>query len=97
MRLNPKKTKSIVVSWSLTSTPGYGALTFGSAEIEEIKSLRTLWVTSGSKLMFEMYLREVGSNAARNFGIVRLAGKLFDCPRVLKACFIAYVLSSLKY
>ena len=25
------------------------------------------------------------------------AGKLFNCPRALKSCFNAYVLSSLKY
>ena len=35
--------------------------------------------------------------AARNLGVVRLAGKLFECSRVLKGCFNAYVLSRLEY
>ena len=61
------------------------------------KWLRILEVTFHSKLTFETYLREVGSKAARILGIVRRTGKLFDCPRVLKSCFDAYILSSLEY
>ena len=37
------------------------------------------------------------SKAARSLDVVRRAGELFDCPRVLKSCFIAYVLYSLEY
>ena len=44
-----------------------------------------------------MHLREVVSTAVRNIGVVRRVRKLFDCPRVPKGCFNAYVLSSLKY
>ena len=70
VRLNPKKTKSMVVSRSRTSAPGYGELTLGSAELEEAKSLHILGVTYDSKLTFEMHLREVVSKAARNLGVV---------------------------
>ena len=42
-------------------------------------------------------MRKVVSKAARSLGIMFRARKLFDCPRVLKSCFNAYVLSSLKY
>ena len=51
-----------------------------------------------SKLTLEMHAREVVSKAAmcRNLGVVRRAGKLFDCPRVLKSCFNEYVLSTLE-
>ena len=38
-------------------------------------------------------MREVVSKAVRSLD----AGKLFDCPRVIKSCFNAYVLPSLKY
>ena len=34
--------------------------------------------------------------AARSLGVVRRAGKLFACPRVLKNYFNAYVLFSLE-
>ena len=37
------------------------------------------------------------SKAARSLGVVRRAGKIYGCPRVLKNCFYAYLLSSLKY
>ena len=41
-------------------------------------------------------MREAVSKAAMSLGVVRQAGKLFDCPRVLKNCFNAYVLFSLE-
>ena len=44
-----------------------------------------------------MHLREVVSKAARSLGIVRRAGKLFNCPRGLKSYFNAYVLFNLEY
>ena len=60
-------------------------------------SLRIHGVTLDSKLTFETNLREVVVKAARSMGVVHRAGKLFDCPRTLKSCFNAYVLSSLEY
>ena len=72
-------------------------LTLGSAELEEIKSLRILGVTFDTKLKFDTHLREVVSKAARSLAVVRGAGNVFDCPRVLKSCFNAHVLSSLEY
>ena len=48
MRLNPKKTKSIVANQSRTNASGYGDLTLGDAKLEEINSLRILGVTLNS-------------------------------------------------
>ena len=45
MRLNPKKTKSMVVSRSWTTAPGYGDVTLGGAKHEGIKTLRILGVS----------------------------------------------------
>ena len=42
MRLNPKKTKPIVVSQSRTYALGYSDLILGGAKLEEVKSLRIL-------------------------------------------------------
>ena len=97
MKLSPKKTKSTVISRSRTSAPGYGDLILGGAGLEEVKSLCILGITFDSKLTFEMHLREVVSKAARYTGLIRRAGRLFDCPRMLKGCFNAYVWSSLEY
>ena len=97
MRLNPCKTKSMVVSRSQTIAPDYFDYTLGGEELEEVKSLRILRVTIDSKLTFETHLREVVSKAARRLGVVYRTGKLFDCMRVLKSCFNAYVLPNLEY
>ena len=97
MKLNPKKTKCIMVSRSRPYTPGYGGLTLGGAELEEVKGLRILGVTFGCKFTFEIPLREVVSKVARSLDIVRQARKLFDCPHVLKICFSAYILPNLEY
>ena len=71
VRLNPK-TNSMVVSRSRTSALGYD-LTLGGAELEELKSLRFLEVTSNCKLTFETHLREIISKDARNIKVVRRA------------------------
>ena len=97
MRLNSKETKSMVVSQSRTITPGYGDLTVGGAELEEVNGLCILGATLDSKLSFEPHLREVVSKAAISMGVVRQTGKLVDCLRVLKSCFNAYVLFSGEY
>ena len=68
MRPNPKKTKSMVVNRSRTSAPGYGDLTLGGAELEELKSPRILGETFDSRLTFDIHLREVVSKAVRNLG-----------------------------
>ena len=75
----------------------HGDLTFGDAELKEVKCLRILGVTLVSKLMFETHFREVASKAARNLEVVCRAQKLIDRPRVLKGYFSAYVLSSREY
>ena len=56
MKLSSKKTKSMVVSRSLTNALSYCDLTFGGAELEELNSLRILRVILDSKLTFETYL-----------------------------------------
>ena len=57
MRLNPKKTKPVVVSRSRTIAPGYGDLTLSGAELEELKGLRLLGATLDSMLTFETHVQ----------------------------------------
>ena len=87
----------MVVSRSRTYAPCYCDLTLAGEELEQLKSVRILGVTSGSKLTFQTHLREVVSKAARKLGVVRRARQLFDCPRDVISCFNTYVLSSLEY
>ena len=46
---------------------GYGDLTLGGTELEEVLSLRILGVTLDSKLTFEINLRKFVTNAARSW------------------------------
>ena len=85
MKLNPRKTKSMVVSRSRTIASGYGNLTFGGEELKVVKRI------FDSKLTFKAHLLKVMSIAVRTLAVVSRAGKLFDCPCVLKSCFNAYV------
>ena len=43
MRLDPKKTKSKVVSRSQTYAPGYDDVTSGGPELEELKEFAYFW------------------------------------------------------
>ena len=62
MRLNPRKTESIVVSWSRVYASGYSDLTLGGEELEDVKSLRIYsWGTFDFRLTSETHLREVVS------------------------------------
>ena len=58
IRLDPKKTKSTLVSQFRTIAPDHGNITLGSAGLEEVKSVRILGVTLDFKLTFETQLRE---------------------------------------
>ena len=71
-RRNSKQPKSMVGSGSRTYAPGYGDLTLGDAELEEVRNLRILEKTFDSNLTFDTHLRAVVSKAARNLGVVRL-------------------------
>ena len=94
MWLNPRKTKITIAG---TYALSYGDLTLGGEEFEEVKSLHILKVTFDSKITFETHLREVVSKATRSLDVVRWAGKLFDCSRVLNSCVNAYVFPKLSY
>ena len=63
----------MVVSRSRNIAPGYGDLTLGSAEIEEVKSLSIRGVTLDFKLTFVTHLREVMLKAPRSLGVVHRA------------------------
>ena len=47
MKLNVRKTKSVMVNRSWTYAPGNGDLTVGGKELQEVKGLRILGVTFG--------------------------------------------------
>ena len=97
MKLNPSKTKTLIISRSRTVSPVHGDLILNGTILKVSDSLVILGVNLDSKLTFEYHIRSVASSAARSMGIVRRAIKIFDTKEVLTTCFRAYVLSRLEY
>ena len=52
------------------------------------KGVRILGVTVNYNMTFEIHLREVVPKATWSLGVVRRAGKLFDCPMFQCICFV---------
>ena len=83
MKLNPEKMKSMAVSWYRTNAFGYGDLSLGGAELEEVKSLHILGVTINCESTFMTHLREVVPKAARSLDVVRLYLIVYVCSRAV--------------
>ena len=82
-----------IVSRSRTVALSYGDPTLGGAELDVVKSLRITGVIVDSKLTVE---GSCVNNSQESGGLCRTE-KLFNCPRVLKGYFNAYVSTSLEY
>ena len=97
MKLNPTKTKTLIVSRSRTPDPPHIDLELGGVVLPVSDSLVILGVTFDSKMTFERHIVNVTSSAARSMGIVRRASKIFGTQEVLTTCFRSYCLSRLEY
>ena len=93
MRLNPRKTKSLLGSRCRIIAPGCSDLILGGAELVAVMSLSILGVTLESRLTCETHLWEVVS---KQLGVWESCTEqeLFDCSSGLKSSFNAYVLFS---
>ena len=65
MKLNAIKTKTMIVSRSLTMHPQSPPLTIGGTVLKESDDLAILGVTFNSKMTFEKHLRSVSSAASQ--------------------------------
>ena len=96
MKLNPSKTKTLIVGRSRTQTPVHGDLVLDRETLAVSDSLVILGVTLDSKMTFEQHIMNVTSSAARSMGLVRRASKIFGTEDVLTTCFRSYYLSRLE-
>ena len=71
MKLNASKTKTMIVSRSLTMHPQSQPLTILGTVLEESDDLVILGVTFDSKMTFEKHLRSVSRAASQRLGILR--------------------------
>ena len=65
MRLNPLKTKTMVVSRSRTHVPIHGELRLGDTVFVVLTSIVILGVTFDSKMVFDAHIRNVASSVSK--------------------------------
>ena len=71
MKLNASKTKTMIVSRSLTMHPQSPPSTIGGMVLKESDDLDILEVTFDSKMTFEMFLWSVYRAVSQRLGILR--------------------------
>ena len=97
MKVNPSKTKSMVVSRSRTVLPVHPSLSFEGQLIEDESELRVLGVVLDCKLSFEPQLRAVAASASQKLGILRKAWTVYRDSSLLSKCFWSFLLPVLEY
>ena len=78
MRVNPNKTKNLVISRSRTVAPQFPSFVLNGAEVECVHQLRILEVTLDHLLTFEIHIRPVVASASSRLGILRKKLGVFD-------------------
>lgn len=97
MKLNPAKTKSLIISRSRTLVPEHPPLLVDGVQIQNEDELLVLGVILDRKLTYERHLRQMASRARQKTGILRKAAKIFSDDNVLARCLRAYVLPLVEY
>ena len=96
MKLNVSKTKTMIVSRSLTMHPQSPTLTIGGTLLMEF-DLVILGVTFDSKMTFGKLLLSVSRSAPQWLGILRKFWQAFHDRLLLRRCFRGFVLPVLEY
>ena len=97
MKLNPKKTHSMIVSRSLTPFPPHPSLSLCGTSLEESNNLLLLGVTLDSKLTFEKHIRQMAASISQKVGILRKCYRTLGRSEALNKSFFAYVLPCFEY
>ena len=83
MKLNPSKTKTMIVSMSRTVHPQLNPLTLDGTVLKESADLVILGVIFDAKMTFEKQLRSVSSAAAQRLRIMRKSWQVFHCRSLI--------------
>ena len=84
MKLNASKTKTMIVSRSLTMHPQSPPLTIGGTVLKKSDDLVTLGVPFDSKMTFEKHLRSVSRADSQRLGILRKSWRVFHDRSLLR-------------
>ena len=97
MKLNPNKTKALVVNRSRTVDPPNGDLVLSGVSICASPNLDFLGVKfDSSRLTFEDYMRGFVSRVSQRIGILWLVKHVFVDTSVLLHCYYAFFLPILE-
>ena len=97
MKLNARKTKTMIVLRSRALHPQSPLLTIGGTVLNESEDLVILGVTFDSKMTFEKHLRSVSRAASQRLDILRKSWRVFRDRLLLGRCFRGFVLPVLEY
>ena len=97
MKLNPAKSKSLLVSRSRTVLPEHPTLEVDGVVVKEDDTLKVLGVTLDKRMTYEDHVRSVVAQARQKTGIMRKAARIFEDNNVLSRCLKAYVLPLVEY
>jgi hypothetical protein len=97
MKINPEKSKSLLISRSRTALPVYGDLFLQGNIVSDCNVLEVLGVKLDKSLSFEPHIRSLVKYASQRLGILRKSHKLFSDNSVTASCFRCFVLPLLEY
>ena len=97
MKLNPNKSKEMIVSRSRTLFPEHPNLLINRVIINRADQLKLLGVTLDSKLTFEAHLRNMSVNISQKLGILRKSRKIYEDDSILRRCFFSFLLPHFEY
>ena len=97
MKLNPSKSKEMIVSRSRTHFPEHPNLSINGALINKVDQLKLLGVTLDSKLTFETHLRDMSRSISQKLGILRKSKKIYEDDIILRRCFFSFILPHFEY
>ena len=97
MKLNPSKSKDLIVSRSRSNLPVHPVLSIDGILIDRVDNLKLLGVLLDSKLTFEVHLRNVARALSQKLGILRKSRKIYEDDVILRRCFFSFILPHFEY
>ena len=97
MRLNPSKSRSLIISRSRTLLPQHPVLNIGNDSITDSSTLKLLGVTLDSKLTFETHVRSVATRVSQKVGLLRKCRRIYGDDDIIRNCFYSFILPHFEY
>ena len=97
MKLNPNKSKDMIVSRSRSLFPEHPNLYVNRVLVDQVDEVKLLGVTLDSKLTFEAHLRIMSRCLSQKLGILRKSKKIYMDDNILRNCFFSFTLPHFEY